>query len=1732
MKKSVLLLIVLAVTGVVGAQTSPCGIVITGDFDSECTHNFKGLLPDEYPPLMVACKNSTVTYTATVEAGIAAANWLWYVAGDASHIVSGDQVTVTWSNGEWGMVSASAVTSDGDTCSAANYVKLTDKPSAAAVTIPAYTVMPDGSKVIRVCKGSNVEFTDRSSAGQSDIAGYLWQSNLFNPSSTSTYIMENVTMDDIVKHSVYNNCGCHDEESFAIEVIDGEILQLDCHGTVCKGDMVRYGAIGPACDSYNWHVDGGTIVAGQYTQTPTVRWDHPHDGYGVIGLDGVLCGMEVCPSLMTVRIPVIHDSIAIEGPTELCVGEVAVYTLPVFGSTRYEWTVTPTPGMNTTMVNESNRISVVADQAGTYTVSASYRCGFLDCGPYASRPLTVTVKPRLDIVGNGNICLSNPCDLHTAPAAAVTWSVYDLNDDNAPVAVVGSNPGTALQMTFPHKGSFLVTASHSDYCGPATFVMHVDDVPAPTLSDLDPANRHTVCVGSGLVLRGTPSKPEYDLWWEPECSAATPQRYTGNEVTLHFPVEACGVRVYNYDRTQQCRSSQYYEHALEALTPAVLNIPNPATVCPGSVIVWGSNAVPDQRSEGMLYEWTIQEDRQHCASVHGDHLTNAIVFTVNEVQPQPVPFYMRLSRTYCGTTRYDYIDINVSDSLSATVSIAGPDSVCTGTAATFTGSGGTDTSHYHWEIEGTHHTGSPVSHTFHNEGFRNVTMTYNPYTYCTNPAMLSGSTHTLRVLAPPLVEGIVYNPAATPPCMSLSPALSPTDYTFAWYYNATMIYDPGFPQLPIGVGETFPYMGDGYYRCVVTDRVTGCSTAVMRDFACNDNLILSHGSYNPCTRQITLVAPNTTSPVIWRVTGGSATLEPSGFHNTTCTVTAESPGYITVEASVGLFNCRRSSYTFMVDFIPDFSFSKKCGQMVIHNNSRYINPGTISMTVNGQTVSFPASQQEKVYPAIPVTSSTTYTISLASYNGNPISCGSTWSVYLERTSRSVTVSSANPATPHDKTCDNTPMQLTASLSPAAGVRGCEWNFGDGSSLASGGTSVYHTFEQKLTPYYVSVTVTDEHGCMHTANNELTIHSTYNNLNGEVHQMNSPDCPGVPATLSYIPAVTANYYWRSLTTSYTNLTTAPNFYPTTPGDYFIYVTDDNYCKHEAGSFADFLNKPEAKIVAERNTYCEGSEIKLFGEVSSSHAMDYLWTIGADTSTTPNIAATAHDDGTGTMTVTLTVTDGTTHCSSTAVRVFNITPQPAAPTISVTGSPCISDAPVHLGVTGYSGTVSWNNGDTGPTAYYYTPGPATVYYYDPTLGCPSVEASLDIARQPDLGALLTGCYGKCKEQTGGYLPVYGLTEYNQTIDWLWERDGNTVASGSGCYFISPLLLPLGTGDHTLTVGYPAPTCTETSATLSIATKEVCDCDSVEVTWSIEPTVEECTIHYVVTLKICNRSMVEKFCIDDIVIGDYIDNIIVTHDGLTGRSVPENDCADFTMEMDATSLIPPMLNITLVDETCSKCMKQLAISLIPEIECTLTPELNDIDCSINEGFANGAAVYIDYSVLLPSADVMAFWSEPPMVMDFTVDVNGLVSGLAMFDRGLLSQLAAADSSVCFHAIVCVDGQLCRVKYCIKASKIIELLEQMENREGAKGMGQDRSGEPWLKPNPAFGAVHVEGAGGKVKEVAVMDMHGRRIATHADTDTFDTKGMAAGSYIVRITTTAADGTRRVAYRKLIVID
>lgn len=1726
---------------------NPCHVVITGDFDSECTYDFKDVPYDEYPTLMVACEHSRVTYTATIDPALTVASCAWMVVGADAYSAAGNQVVVDWGSAALCQLVATVTLADGTVCTATARVKLVAAPTAAATTVPAYSVDASGDKVIRVCKGSRVEFLDCSSADGSDIAGYHWSCTQASSSATPRYVIDDVQADDEVYHRVYNNCGCYDEEVFRIEVLGGERLEVDCYGTVCEGAVVTYHASNPVCGEYLWHVEGGTLVDGQFGAHPIVQWDRPQGGSGVLSLDGVRCGAETCPSMLSVRVPVIQDGLPVEGPQRVCLGESVLYSLPLFGSTRYDWSVTPAARQESDM-EHGNEMRLTFEAAGTYRIRVTYQCDFLGCGPYESQELVVNVLPVLSIEGSDRICLTNPSDLQTVPAVSATWQAYDLDNGNQPVG--SAVTGTAYHEFFSNPGHYLVTADHPSYCGPAAFVLTVKNVPPPPSEDeLSSYNRHFACPNGGISLTGTPSEPHYSLVWAPACSTATPQTYSGDSVNISYAADVCDVWVYHYDRVLQCQSTGYYVHTVSALTPATTSLPSSITVCPNSIVSFSSE-VPDQRDDGVLYEWKIEDDKQHCASVRGSHQQPSVSFLINDLEgTNQYSFYVELTRSYCDNQSVtDRVNINVLRNLSASLSISGPTEVCMGSVVTYSGSGCTQ-DHYSWVIDGTSYDGNPVSHTFSTAGSANMALYCNPYDYCSNKSYYIREAQHVTVRQGPQLQKIVYDNG--PQLLSVVPNLcGSTGYSFAWYfYPAT---GGGLdPSMPVGYACTHHPTQDGIYECVVTDD-HGCSSRVgflyPEVHPCSDMTLTDLGVTDYCTGTIRVIASQHSSGVSWNVDGGGSIVT-SGINRYIADITFDDVGTYTVHAGTSGFpTCYSGQTTVTLDFKHHFSLAPNCEGIEIHNLSKYLGtPGTVYLrvvnntTLSYQDISFPVTQEYYTYtPSSPVTATTTFTVYLTGYgtNGNVSNCPvGTITIDPPTTNVLVNVYTSNPydSYPNYTTCNNTPVHLTATLNdPGVSVVSTIWNFSDGSLYTTDGNGVYHTFETGSGS--VSVTVTDSRGCTHPAVSvNITSHQDIL-VNGKLEANNSLYCPHLnPAIQEIHFTIHSNenhYTWVSPLSgsTYQNYVSEPDVYR-------VNVVNNYYCQKEGATFVPFRPCPTARIYAENYNCCAEQPLPLYGSMAPATGMQYQWVVSKagggynEVFNTGDIVFTP--PSAGTYNVTLTVTDLSSTCSSTTHATVVAHTQPTAPTLAFAAGSCLADAPLALTATGYSGELHWSNGHTGASAYYSTPGIATAYYYDPAIGCPSLKGSLRIHHQPDFDALLTGCIERCTKGNSDLLPVYSLTP--DSIDWVWTRDGNPVAADNDAQMDLQLPYTTAPGTYNLEVYYQNGGCHATSPDLVIDSKDTCDCEGIVIKKiDVVSEVEECRIRYTVYIDLCSDDH-DSICFGAVQVLSDANNVHLVSANYT-HPAGSPYFESIKLILDVTGLIPRNVLLQLKDSTCLRCNKQLSIDLMSKVGCENSLKYKEL--KLLEDFSNEAAAYYHYNFLLPrGCTLLAFWTEPAMVLDQYYDpVTGKLEGLCMFDQSVLQQLADADDEICFRILLCCDDKLCYYTCCVQAKNIVEPIKRSDaNSDDDADLYSSRPGN--LRPddqvalagNPTGGEVTVVGTRDEVVEVLVMDMHGRRVMRHEGGPVFNVSSLAAGTYIVRVATRTGDSADRHHYLKLV---
>lgn len=1723
----------------------PCHITITGDFESQCILPLeKDDFYNEDPETIIACQENVVTYTASTNTGgVAVSQWSWSVTGATTWTDNGNgSITVTWGTGSTGQLVVSITTANGFSCSLTQDVKLIEKPTIHVVTTPAYVEMPNGDKYIYVCKGETIEFSDFSSTTNTDLVGYYWESGFYGlTASTQNFRIENVWHDDEVIHRVYNNCGCYDEEHYIIKILEGEILDLSCYGTVCQDAVVTYSAYNPSCDRYSWYVEGGTIIEGQDQPKVTVHWNNPQNGYGIIALDGNLCGNNACPTMLSKKIPIIEDNIAITGQDIACVDEAVIYSIPLFGSTEYHWSITPSSGVNQVAVNGANEQMYIFTTPGTYQITVSYKCDFLECGEFQSEPLTVVVKPKLSITGEDRICVSNACDLRTEPNVSAIWRVLDLNNSQT----IHSTNGTAFSWVFPHAGKYQITAENSNYCRPAVFIITVLNAPpAPTINDMDPNNPTVACLNSAILLKANPTNPDYSIIWQPSCEEGSPETVPGNEVTISYGNDVCDVYAYNYDPVLGCVSSDYYIHPVSEFQLAELDLPDSITVCPGTILTWTNANVPYQ--DKVIYKWQLEELKQYCASVQGDIFNNSITLLVNELLPPytyPTTFTITLTRTYCSDlSDVHTITIIIADNLASTLSIDPIDTLCVGDNASLVGHG-CDNDHYQWDIQGDNQSyfGNPKYYTFTQPGNIQVTLSCNPYDVCNNSTYFAHTSVSVNVNPLPPVDHLEYDGINVFTVPDL-----PSGYDFAWSHTSTN--SSSVPTIP----------GVNTYTCTITSQSSPyCSTT--------RNITIGSAPSNPChkldvvydgidycNRTIRLHVNNPLGMVYWSISGGDfGNPLYGGSFNENITIPVYDVGNYIVSASVPNPSCYYKSVACLVDFLPYFSFEKACDKIIIHNNSKYLNGNKqIIISGNGGLLS----------PIVTSTSTLIYntnggglfTFRLAWFDGNNIDCPLETVSITNTSGSSLSISANNPTT-----CNNTSIMLTASAAPPMIISSVSWTFSDGSACTLDNSSIYHTFSTGTN--HITATATDANGCTSSIGN-LTISSFNSSLYPPYLDKLGPDiCPyTIPGriikyTLGHngpdpVVPPTTDYDW-----SYSggNTPSTINTYATFfTDDYFVDVTTANYCREKAMVNVPFKNRPTAIIVTASSVYCVGEKIKFYGAPEpDTTKYTFDWAI-TDSSTGQmlqfhNASFSYTPSHVGAYYISFCITDNMTGCSDCTNDTIRVNPIPPAPSISYGSNMCIDNPPVELiGSSTATSYFNWSNGNTGTNAYYFTPGVATAWYYDPNTGCKSKEANIHIEPEPNFDALLTGCYEKCEAffRNNPHLPVWGLTSGREDIFWKWYFNTNNIDGGTMSYPNYYLSLPLPNyGDYELHLDYNGGACgTLKSPTLTINPKEMCDCEGLDVSYKYEWWIEECKVYYKIDVTVCNNSDI-KDCVSRLeqLFGQPYMEMVYTD--FTYTTLNPGECYTFNMTVVASQLYPSSTIAFRIYDDCTPCTVDFSIDLMPEkigCETDMQPEWFEI----RPDLSSNVAAYFDFHMNVhPCQNVLAFWTEPPMIIDYWYDGADYVYGLGMVDFATLTQLMAEDSSVCFYAITCEGDQLCKRMYCIPAKDIYLMLQDMgiaKNNPAGSGTKSDAkqqaspelgdNTDPQLMPNPTTGEVNVIGTADKVVEVLVMDMNGRKMATFDNTSNFNISTLSSGIYIVRVKT-HRDNTEKVTYLKLV---
>ena len=1687
-------LVLFLFSGQLLAQDS-CGLYIRTDFDSECLLTTLGAdgAPthvDGSEDCWLACKGNTVNYTAVCD-HIGEITWVITGADHFTTDSTGRTVAITWGDGDAGYISASVNIGDSLSCSVSVCIFLIESPRVASTSVPAFYYDEFGLKHIEICQNELIELTDMSSAGTTPITSYLWSSPYGNGSSDHYSIRPTQSGEFSIAHSVQNECGCVDEEKIYVRVTAPTKLEISCYGTACAETAATYTANGPTCTQYHWLVEGGSISHGQGTPTITVMWGEPSSGYGVVSLDASFCDT-ACDALLSVKVPVISDNVDITGPDTVCAGDYEMYGLPAWGATNYKWILNPTTGAYIQGGTDPNQCLVEFREAGTYLITVNYYCPFLECGPFTATKKVFVMK-RLKIESDVSTLCEDSVGVFTAGLSEADpgiWCVYDSVN-----TLIYQVIRDSIHYTFNRPGGYRITVSNRNYCNTAEYSVTVLARPAALTSVIGP---HEACPYSTIQLSATPTHPRYYHEWKPLCADASPTVHDGDEVSVQYGSAVCDISVYQIDNEYGCVSTAYI-HQVDTFRLLPLGIPVDTTVCAGASVDY---YVPDQRPN-VAYRWTV--DPANAATVLDDHLLPHAEVLTNHLYNVPTPYLVDVTirRTYCSILeRYDHVSIHVMDVTPPQLFC--PDTVCAHQLSQFSAVGGASGALYRWAFSDTELTfsGSTIQRAFDTTGVVNYWLTYFPDDGCDSVVVTSS----VYVCPTPLSTITISDSVLHVPVQS--------GVTYAWSVNGIVE--------PDSTSSSFRLRGYGTYCCTVTGALPcGCSSASCYSHyppqpdTCG--VLHLHCVDSACNTALVSVNETGYGPFTWSSFPQGTDITPNASTNSADLV-FHVPGVHTITAS-SEYNgrCYRGHYHITVDYVLGLELVRNCdGSLTIVDHTIY-RSDTIA-PIRTITISGIGSQQLTQDSLIIPASQLNYGLCNVTLSiGN---CTLSKEIFIDDLPSIVSIDA-----PLD-VCEQTPVLFSAY--PDNSSFTYHWNFGDTSY--NYGNNIYHTYSVHNSYRVITLTISDAYGCAETTTHTINIH-TNNLLYAQLNPtLSNPVCPGSAREikcqpLTPQPSIHFTWYENGEFLGGTIGTPIYNVYHT--GDYRVHILDNVYgCRAEAMCNVGFLNAPTARITG-RSEYCYGEEVALSGFSGSQNS--YLWTLND-----PDIAT--FTDGnirflptqSGSFLATLSVTNSAP-CTATATYAYTVHPQIQPPHISLYGNQCIHQPPVNVR-SDTSISLLWSNGFFGDTALYYTPGYISAHYIDSISGCPSKNAFLFIPPAPDFKALLTGCYYRC-DDFAFKIPVFGLYPFpGQNFHWYWYH--GTVLNSSGTQ-TSPELLIDGFGNYHMEASY-GNGCSVSSPSLDIVEEEPCACN-VKVEVKYECHVKECMPNYLFRIIIQNENPTTSNPINFSSLTVNSSSTLLSANVLP-VVIPPGQTRTITAFVEFHDFENGFVSFTLTD-TVNKCTftfsKKVDWDDCINCECGM----NIIGETFNADLSNPPhTAWFDFTLLFPSntTGLIDLWTEPSIVFNYMYVPMDTARGLLMLSYATLTQLAAEDGEICFHAIICLDNKrLCHAKFCMMAQGLLDLVptgfKQMpaSGDSGApKKQVRPLQDGPYLVPNPARDEVTVMGlAPESVAEITVLTMDGRQTAVFRNDCRFDVSHITKAIYIVRVVTT----DRKVYYLKLV---
>ncbi len=1308
----------------ISAKPNP---VILSSFQTNCFDNTEGNVNDCF----VACLDRPVYYSSPFSAGT---SYTWEIIGNGTMTtIATNEIEVVWHSLGEHRVKLTVSNGAGCTNEYENCVVVIESPTAE---IDASPLIGDS---LTLCLGNELNLQD-SSIGS---VGRRWDfgDGTFSdkPNTAHTYDQAGVY---VVILTANNSCYCLDSDTLIVTVTDDEGPEIICPGVVCKGDTLSY-STPSSCTSFKWTVTNGTIIGSDSGTAVDVIWNS-HLAY--IELEGFGCN-STCNSPTVEKIPVIADSIPIQGPTLLCDDDEAVYSIPPLPGSTYSWSVSSTLG---TIIEDHGyyiRVKITGDNG---TVSLSYTNPVLACS--GSTSLNVTAKPRLIFSMPSEVC-QNDTDAYifTHP---IDWTILD----TAGQQVYADSNTTEVYMFWPviSPGDYTLIVGRGEfYCEDLYFQISVLAPPDTVDTIYGPK---TICQDKAYDYSVDP-KSGFAVEWI--IQGGSPSSALGNQVSVRWDTTGPYVikAAYRQLEAPNCLSDYHVQMIGEAYTgsPKIIAADS---ACGGDTMHVKLNFIADD------VQWTIIPNDG--ASILSDRFKSEIVVQFSAASTQSIT--LKAEGSVCDNaftlTHPVYVksfpapDISVSDSVP-----------CPGTSVRFTTSASSPT----WTINGQIYTTADPTLSFDSAMVVpvKVSVTYTGPLGCTVERV---HVDNIRIKQAPKARITALDSNFTRCQDTLIPIIltanlqgaTSGNYTYTWLKNDTVV----------GSGSSYTttaIIPHGDYRviAVAPNGCTDTSDVYEIDYNCGGICSYQQDSLDPAIT-VQLASTGCSEFYVSSVNPSGAHLHSFVFHHTgeTTNTGPYSEGIIidrvgtqslrmTGAAIVGTDTvCFDTSIFITVNAIPDFNIIREdCGETGLvkykmQNTSLYASsPPTFTWDFgNGTVVS---SGFDPIVKYLPLQDTV------------KLSIGAGCSVSKIFTPMPPTIASFTSSAP---ACQQEPVQF--SNYTVGNIAEYKWDFGANELFEEHPSVTFiHSSNNYSNTFFpeVKLFVLNENGCRDTTSQTLTIRGNEFDPNSGLIPSNPPSiCEGDSIQLVHFQFLSnsntpISYLWS-------NLETSSSIQAKQTGDYNLSMTDNVGCRFVTEKVNIQVHKASNPTIIGKQTFCADDSVKL--SVLNHPSYTITWFIDS-VATSPSQTGANYSDllPSGSYFFNINTVNTTSGCSHlNAPFPVTVLSQLPSPTITPTpGYPLCEGGPIQLNASPSGGNFYWNTGQTGNSITQSLAGRYTVFQTN-TSGCVS-HKYIDINPKPDFANFMTGCYCLPSVSPPDLLGIPGMASYQ------WIKDGTYIPSPTG-------------------------------------------------------------------------------------------------------------------------------------------------------------------------------------------------------------------------------------------------------------------------------------------------------------------------------------------------------------------